>query len=101
MIFEVMYTTGVHAGLRHKKELTRCRTKQGQITMNSAFYEAIADGSFHFNLGYGDVNFCVNGHESMQDKIFSDWRKYWNYSNGKYTPKNRSGLKLTPVRSDT
>lgn len=41
------------------KELVKCRTKQGQFTINSPIYEAIEDGSFCLNLLHSKHHFKI------------------------------------------
>lgn len=99
MKIEIMYQNGII----QIKELVKCRTKQGEITFNSAFYEAIENGSLCFNLGYGQVNFTVSGNEthvSMQDKMFHEWRKYWIYKDGKYYRKHGTSNRTDSQREN-
>lgn len=47
-------------GFVQVKNLVHCREgRQGLITMNSPIYEAIANGSFCLNLGFGEHKFSV------------------------------------------
>jgi hypothetical protein len=41
------------------KELVKCRPKEGQFSMNSPIYEAIENGSFILDAGYGKHKFEI------------------------------------------
>jgi hypothetical protein len=51
--------TWLQNGFVQTKELVRCRTKQGQINMNSPIYQAIESGDFFIDLGYGKHYFTA------------------------------------------
>lgn len=45
--------TWLRNGFVQVKELTNCKKKQEFFTFNSAIYEAIENGTFCIDLGYG------------------------------------------------
>jgi hypothetical protein len=53
--------TWLNNGFVQIKYLVHCReNRQGYITMNSPIYEAIADGSFVLDLGFGRHPFLID-----------------------------------------
>lgn len=51
--------TWLNNGFVQIKELVRCKGKDNFFMMNSAIYDAIEDGSFYIDLGYGKHPFKI------------------------------------------
>lgn len=51
--------TWLNNGFVQVKELTNCKKKDAFFTMNSPIYEAIGNGTFCIDLGYGKHHFKV------------------------------------------
>jgi hypothetical protein len=58
--------TWLNNGFKQVKELTNCKRKDGFFTMNSAIYEAIENGTFCIDLGYGKHEFLI---EEFKNKL--------------------------------